>query len=423
MNIEEGTQQTFPLRIFAIFFHPSTQVTAIGGAEKRFTEVLKILCRQRNVKTTVLEPDSGIPSASAPTCRKYLIHPSFHGKGWFSTYLEWGFWMIKALSQTLSIFRIERPNVILIPNNTLPCLVLGYTFGLVFRRPTCAVVHHIDLPSSKAEKSHISLYESYRSLNYTKIVSLAKTLAFHIMIPLLRKVDATIAVSNFTAKTLKINGIPQRRIFVSGNAIDLDSINKIEPYETKKTFDGVFVGRISKEKGIIDLVEVWKRVTKNRGKAKLLIIGSGLELAQLRNRIAEAGLEDNILLRGRCSDTELFSLLKSSKVFVFPSRFEGWGIAVAEALACGLSVIAYNIPALEEVFGSCENVFLLPIGDLSKMAETVLKLLTTDSTRIGELSKEFARKFDWESVAMKDLNAISKAAFGNFQKSASSLEK
>lgn len=423
MKIEESAQQTFPLRIFAIFFHPSTQVTAFGGAEKRFIEVLKILCRQHNVKTTVLEPDSSIPSASAPTCRKYLIPSSFHGKGWFSTYLEWGFWMIKALSQTPSISRIERPNVILIPNNTLPCLVLGYTIGLVLRRPTCAVVHHIDLPLAKAEKSHISLYESYRSLNYTKIVSLAKTLAFHIMIPLLRKVNATIAVSNFTAKTLKTNGIPERRIFVSSNAVDLDFINKIEPYKTEKAFDGVFVGRISKEKGIFDLVEVWKKVTKNKGKAKLLIIGSGLELAQLRNRIVEAGLENNILLRGRCSDTELFGLLKSSKVFVFPSRFEGWGIAVAEALACGLSVVAYNIPALKEVFGSCRSVSLSPIGDCANMADTVLELLGADSARTGELSKEFARNFDWESVTMKDLIAISKVAFGDFWESASSLEK
>jgi hypothetical protein len=48
------------------------------------------------------------------------------------------------------------------------------------------------------------------------------------------------------------------------------------------------------------------------------------------------------------------------------------------------------------------------------MADNVLELLGADSARTGELSKEFARNFDWESVAMKDLIAISKVAFGNF---------
>lgn len=82
--------------------------------------------------------------------------------------------------------------------------------------------------------------------------------------------------------------------------------------------------------------------------------------------IAEDRLEHNILIYGRCSDVKLYSLLKSSKVFIFPSFFEGWGIVVAEALACGLPVVAYDIPAIRENFGSCKNVFLMPIGDIAE---------------------------------------------------------
>lgn len=381
----------------------------MGGAEKRFIETLKNFCREDYLEITVLESTPSLLEKPEITCKKYLLSLSFHGKGWLSTYLRWILWIIKASFKGFSVVCHIKPDIIFIPNNTLPNLISGYVASFVFRLPMYVVVHHIDVPFSKAGFKYCSLYDSYRNINYDKLVSLAKVIAFYITLPILRRARGIIAVSNFTAKILRKNGVSRAKIFVSGNAVDLSLISKIKSYTDEKIFDGVFVGRIAKEKGIFDLLEVWKKVIKVRRDAKLLVIGSGLELSSVQEKIVASGLEKKVLVRGRCSDRELYSLLKSSKTFIFPSLFEGWGIAVAEALACGLPIVAYNIPALREVFGKCKSVYLAPVKDVRRMSSIVLKILNLSENEWGKFSsfsKKFAKQFRWERVAQKDLEVL-----------------
>jgi glycosyltransferase involved in cell wall biosynthesis len=138
-----------------------------------------------------------------------------------------------------------------------------------------------------------------------------------------------------------------------------------------------------------------------------------LELASLRRKITETKLGDNIVIKGRCSDTELYGLMKTSKVFIFPSIFEGWGIAVAEALACGLPVVAYDIPALREIFAPCQSVFLVPVSDTDKMTQTVSSLLSSGNKEFSDASITYAGRFEWERVARADLEAIGRVISGN----------
>ncbi len=396
--------------ILTVFFHPNVSVTALGGAEKRFLENLKFFCNNKNFKVLILESNpSLLNTIKEENCEKILVFSKIYGKGWLTTYLRWILWIFKASIKSFSIFKFKKILAIYVSNNTLPNLLLGCLLSLILNKPLSIVVHHVDLPSLNLGKN--SLYNNYRKINYGKLVSLIKTSTFYITIFLLkRKVKKIIAVSRFTAKTLEKNGVFKGKIFVSGNAINLDFIEKVKPYSEKRIFDGVFVGRIAKEKGVFDLVKVWKEIVKVKRNAKLLIIGSGLELKNLKELIKNLKLENNVFVRGSCSDQELYSLLKSSKIFIFPSVFEGWGIAVAEALACGLLVIAYNIPALKENFGSCESVFLVPVGNLEKMIHTTLSLLNLTEEKfkeLSEVSKKHVKKFGCHrKIAEKDLEIL-----------------
>jgi glycosyltransferase involved in cell wall biosynthesis len=394
-----------PIQVFAIFFHPGTSVTAVGGAEKRFVELLKNFLTLNNLKIAVLESAPSLLAKTEFAYKKWLLHSNFNGKGWLGTYFEWLLWIAKASFKSFILARHLKPKVVLIPNNTLPNLLSGYMAGLIFRRPICVVVHHIDVPFTVSRSREHSVYECYRNVSYSQSVSLIKTIAFYIALPLLRRMKAIIAVSNFTAKALTNSGVSGFKIVVSGNAIDLKSISAVKPYHNKKVFDGVFVGRIAKEKGVFDLLRVWQKVVKVKRGARLLIIGSGLELAAVKERIVRYGLENTVFIRGRCSETELYSLLKSSKLFIFPSVFEGWGIAVAEALACGLPVVAYDIPALREVFGKCKSVFLVPVKNIENMTSIVLDVLDSNEKEMKELSdsaRVYARQFSWKKVAEKE---------------------
>ena len=72
-------------------------------------------------------------------------------------------------------------------------------------------------------------------------------------------------------------------------------------------------------------------------------------------------------------------------------------MAVAEALACGLPIVCYEIPALKEVFGGCKSVFFVSQFNSKVLAEKVLQILESfDAEKFRETSKRFVEKFDWE---------------------------
>jgi glycosyltransferase involved in cell wall biosynthesis len=99
--------------------------------------------------------------------------------------------------------------------------------------------------------------------------------------------------------------------------------------------------------------------------------------------------------------------MKASKVFLFPSRFEGWGLAVGEALACGLPVVCYDLPALREIFGGCKSVFFVASKDTADLARSCENILFRDDLKkLRIISEEYVRRFDWTDVAAADLQFI-----------------
>lgn len=405
----EAKNEVKHIRILSVFFHPNPSVSAVGGAEKRFIETLKIF-REKGVKITVVEPDQGLLSCSSINCEIRRLSGPFRysGNAWFGIYVEWILWTLKAWVRCVGIVHSGMYDLILTPNDTLPNLIPAYFAHLASHLPLCVVTHCAELQSRDSDLNFFMVFRAYRKVGYDKLTSLLKTLAFFAVLALLKRSDACIAVSNSTAKVLVKMGLPRNRVHVSGNAVDLSYINSFR-YEGDKLHDGVFVGRISKEKGVFCLVEAWRKIVQVRRNAQLLIIGSGPEIDNVIRSVKNHDLEKNVIVKGYCSDKEMYTLMKASKTFVLPSVFEGWGLAVAEALTCGLPVICYDIPALREIFGGCGSVFFIPAGDVDSLASTVLEVLAISETaRLAETSTTYVKRFDWKRVARKDLQIVSK---------------
>ncbi|MCW3985528.1 MAG: glycosyltransferase [Candidatus Bathyarchaeota archaeon] len=396
------------MRVFSVFFHPDPSVSAVGGAEKRFVETLKVLRRQKEVEITVIEPKPSLLAGFGVCCKKHELtsHVSALGGGWPGIYLGWIVWILRTCVRCLPIIRGQKYDVILAPNNTVPNLIPAFFVHCVSHLPLCVIVHHIDLISADAQPSFSMAYHMYRKTGFGKLTSFSKALAFLVILAVLRRCDVCITVSNSTARALVNNGVPEERVYVSGNGVNIRYIDSFK-FGGRKSYDGVFVGRISKEKGVFDLVAAWRKIVDVKNNARLLFIGSGPDIHEVRRAVEELGLERNVIVKGRCVDMEMYTLMKASKVFVFPSVFEGWGLAVAEALACGLPVVCYDVPALREVFGKCRSVFLTPTKDVEKLAATVLEVLNMNETRkLAEASKKYVRHFNWKRVAMRDLQVM-----------------
>jgi len=395
------------MRVLSIFFHPDPTMTAVGGAEKRFVETSKILT-EKGVNMTVLEPRPGLLSRFGVHCEVVELSSSVSTLvyGWLGIYVVWLLWALRACVRCLPIISSRKYDVVFAPNNTLPNLLAAFFIHMVSRLPLCVVVHHVDLLSPYGNSSFSAINCVYRKIGYGKLVSFLKTTAFFVMARLLRCCDACIVVSVSTAKALINNGIPEKRVYVGGNGVGIDYINSFK-LRGNRPYDGVFVGRVAREKGIFDLVKAWRKVVSARSDARLLVIGSGPDIYELRRIVEKFGLEGNVVVKGCCSDREMYTLMKASRVFVFPSYFEGWGLAVAEALACGLPVVCCDIPALREIFGGCSSVFFVPVGEVESIAESVLRVLEMNNTRhLAEASRAYAKRYDWKRVAVRDLQII-----------------
>ncbi|MGQ9469272.1 MAG: glycosyltransferase [Nitrososphaerales archaeon] len=108
----------------------------------------------------------------------------------------------------------------------------------------------------------------------------------------------------------------------------------------------------------------------------------------------------------------LYETMSKSKVFIFPSHVEGWGIAVAEAMALGLPIVAWDIPTIREVFGSSIGVRLIPMFNYQQFSTEVQELIKNDEMRqrLGEANREYAKRFTWSQVVDREIMALKELA-------------
>jgi glycosyltransferase involved in cell wall biosynthesis len=221
-----------------------------------------------------------------------------------------------------------------------------------------------------------------------------------------RKADKIILVNPLIKDSLIKNGFRKEKIYVLSNGVDVEYFDRI--IKEEPSYDGVFLGRLSVSKGIDDLIEIWKNVVEKLPEARLAIIGGGEELTKddLRKIIKENNLEKNIQLLGFVEDEQAYRILKSGKIFISPSHEEGWGIAIAEALACGLPAISWDLVNYKPVFE--DYTIQIRENNTELFSDKIIETLKDENRRqeLGERGKNFIKKYSWDNVAREELNII-----------------
>ena len=193
-----------------------------------------------------------------------------------------------------------------------------------------------------------------------------------------------------------------------GNGIDWKRIRNVP--KGRKKYDAVFAGAIIPEKGVLDVLDVWSIA----GKGKLCIVGRGSRenVRNLEQRIRDLGLQDRVVMpydltKGAPRSEDVWREVKSSSIMIYPSLVDAWPLIVGEALACGVPVIAYNIPPIRYSYGKCRAVVTVPKKSTRKMAEAASRLLK-NKKRIRSMSKsalKYAKKHDWSSTIRSEKKA------------------
>jgi glycosyltransferase involved in cell wall biosynthesis len=143
----------------------------------------------------------------------------------------------------------------------------------------------------------------------------------------------------------------------------------------------LFVGRLIKEKGIIDLINAMPIVLKSVG-CHLLIVGDGDQKKQVINLIRTLKMYKYISITGHLTGNALLSVYRLAKVFVFPTYWkEGFPTVITEAMDAGLPIITTKIRGVVDRLSEGKNVLFVPAQKPGSIAEAVVKILINSKLR------------------------------------------
>ncbi len=218
---------------------------------------------------------------------------------------------------------------------------------------------------------------------------------------LLRRADLVLAVSQSTADdAVRLARIPVGRIKVVHEAAD--AIFQPDPAAGERVSQKfaispgylLFVGALDARKDPGALLRAWSVAKTVKPDIRLVLAGEPGK--QAPQRMPEARV------LGHLSEAELVSVYSAAGCFVFPSRYEGFGLPCLEALACGCPVAAYRNSSLPEVVDGAGE--LVQDGDAEALGRAAARL-ATEAKRPWQPGIERARKFSWHKTAKATISA------------------
>lgn len=208
-------------------------------------------------------------------------------------------------------------------------------------------------------------------------------------------------------RRLTVSGMALAKIRRKKNGVNADRIKAAKEPE-RKLFDAVMIG-VRPNKGLADIIPIWEEVVKKRPGSTLRLMGgmSGHEkiLAEIRKR--NLPIEVLQVAGGKILPAdEYYARIKEARILFAPSHEEGWGIVLAESMAAGLPVVAYDLPAYRKIYA--QSYFKVPCFDIAKFAETVVKALDDDEAyrQMQAKGRLTAEKYDWDRIADEDAAAL-----------------
>lgn len=256
-------------------------------------------------------------------------------------------------------------------------------------------------------------------INYPEVHTLFKRAYFRLFMPRsIRNADKILAISESTKKDiLKLVKVDPEKIKVThlahGREFSVKDKKKARAFA--KTRYGInppfilFVGMIEPRKNLERLFRAFLELKKEGIPHELVIVGKkGWKYKGIFKTVKELMLEDDIIFTGYVPDNDLAILYNASEMLAYPCLYEGFGIPILEAMACGCPVITSNVSSMPEVAG--DAALLVNPEKTGEIASAMRKVIYDE-----RLQKELKRKgklqssrFSWENTARQTLTAYEK---------------
>ncbi len=222
----------------------------------------------------------------------------------------------------------------------------------------------------------------------------------------LRCASAIVTVSETSKRDIVANWGPNAaRVTVAGEGIDDRFFAGVSRREVARVLDKyhldvpylLYVGGWERRKDVVTLIDAY--ATWDRDVPCVLAGSTRGGLQEVRDRISRYGLHQSVRLLGEIDERDIAGLYAGAACFVYPSRYEGFGLQAVEAMAMGIPVIVSNGGALPEVVGDAGLLFAA--GDARGLVDCLERLFSDRTLRdtLVERGRQRAEQFRWEKIA------------------------
>ncbi len=234
-----------------------------------------------------------------------------------------------------------------------------------------------------------------------------------------KRADRLLTVSEFSrGEILERYKLPPERVVATPLAADpryradipeeaKDAV--LAKYRLSRPFI-IYAGRLEEKKNIVNLIHAFAIFKGWRGvgdPVKLLLVGSpGFGIERIRKEIAAREMEDSVVMPGYVPEEEMPALMACARMLVLPSWYEGFGLPILQAQACGTPVLAAEAGSMPEVGGSAA-LYAKP-GEPEQIAH-VMKTLTDEQSlwdRQRAAGFENAKRYSWDETARRTMNVM-----------------
>ncbi|MDG7010642.1 MAG: glycosyltransferase family 4 protein [Nitrososphaerota archaeon] len=384
------------LYISEIYPDPKTGVGVWGGGERQFYEISRrVKSAQNGVKVlTCRFPKQASRDSvdGVEVLRQGLSRDPATG-GVLKSPLGVLAYIARTLSQAL------RADCDLIHCNAYYPIIAGRLASAFKGVPLVATVH--DLPTAAEWGAHVG------SRGWGAVGLLATRLS-------LMLADGPVICVSGRVKT-KLLRAGRREVYVIPNGVDVTLFDAVEAQE--RSGQVLYVGRLVSYKHVDTLLAAFAEVLRRVPGSSLVVVGDGPERESLEAKAEELGVRDKVSFRGTVkSNLEVVKIYRESAVFVLPSVLEGEGLAVKEAMAARVPVVAVDSPGsgIADVVKDGVNGYLVPPEEAGPMADRVAGLLLDpgERARVGSEGRKGVERWTWDQATAETMSVYESALGG-----------
>jgi len=274
--------------------------------------------------------------------------------------------------------------------NTIPAWINGSSMLLRFARlrQTCTVLNIHGIP--QLERRAEQLQESVSFIDWMSILRYSNW------------ADRIVVNSEFMRNNVVAwYGLDRDKVVVIPNGVDLEIFNGSNDRILLEGDPSIlYIGHFSRLKGIDILIQAIAKLRSELPNIKLHLVGKGNDRA-FAALAKKEGIEKNVIFHGWAKHSMTPSYYKSADICVFPSRHEGFGIVILEAMASGIPVIASDIPTFREIITDGIDGRLFKPEDADALSKEIVALYQDLQLRkeFSHTAFEKVKRYSWEKIA------------------------